>query len=384
MVEKDKILLLFHGEWIAYSPTVIQLTDELERKYDVTIFAAQSKIFHRQDLNKNIVYYESYTSISKFKFFCERVYYKLFIQYNSLGKLLKQCNIGSREYFSRVKVIRKQIKKNHYKRVIAVDIKNAVYCSILDIQFDFLSLELCIDEKLFPHINQDLINCVIIQTEERYKYLFGDRKHFIFYIQNSPIFKEIAPPAQRRINGFLFAGTAQNQFGFYHCLRFLEKNRTEKMTVQGTIMPKAQEFISEKYSNLIKEGRLILSNHYLNNDEMTHYMMCFEIGFCFYNFEENSMNNFNYISAPSGKLFKYLAAGIPVVGNDILGFKFVEKEKCGILISNLEEGSIKEAILLIRKNYNDYVHNALRVAKEVSFDKSIKPYIDFINAESRQ
>lgn len=378
--KKDKVLLIFHGGHIAYSPTVLQLTDELEKNYDVTIFAYDSQIFNnKQKVPDKKIIYHGYSIKTRIRIIYEKYYYKFFIRCNRIGRQLRLFDFGCEEYFSRIRVLRKLIKKNHYKRIIAADIRNAVCCSTFNIRFDYLSLELCDDMHLFPYVNQYLIDCVIIQSEERYKYLFGDKQHIVFYIQNSPVFKEIGQSEYRCREGLLFAGTAQNQFGFYHCLRFIEKNKIEKMTVQGTIMPQAREFISENYSNLIKKGRLIISDHYLDNDEMLNYMLNFEIGFCFYNFEEDSINNFNYISAPSGKLFKYLAAGLPVICNDILGFKFVEREKCGILIPNLEEESIREAVRLIRSDYDNYVKNAIQVAKKVSFDKAIKPYIDFIN-----
>ena len=48
--EREKILILFNGEHIAYSPTVIQLYDELQKKYDVTITAEYPYSFNNQKL----------------------------------------------------------------------------------------------------------------------------------------------------------------------------------------------------------------------------------------------------------------------------------------------------------------------------------------------
>jgi glycosyltransferase involved in cell wall biosynthesis len=138
--------------------------------------------------------------------------------------------------------------------------------------------------------------------------------------------------------------------------------------------------VEQEYSDLLKEGRLIINSKYLENDEMVEVISNYEIGFCFYNFDETyiSDNYFNYISAPSGKMFKYLAAGVPVVCSDILGFKFVNEFECGILVAGLGEAEIRAAILKVRENYDFYVNNALKAARHYDFDSAIAPYFDLI------
>ena len=55
--------------------------------------------------------------------------------------------------------------------------------------------------------------------------------------------------------------------------------------------------------------------------EYIKYVSNFRIGFCFYDWNLIK-NDFNYQTAPSGKLFVYLSAGLPVIVCNIPGFKF--------------------------------------------------------------
>ena len=52
--------------------------------------------------------------------------------------------------------------------------------------------------------------------------------------------------------------------------------------------------------------------------------------------------------------------------------------KCGILIADLVPKTIHEAITEIRNNYEEYASSAIAVAKDFSFDKAIKPYLEFV------
>ena len=148
--------------------------------------------------------------------------------------------------------------------------------------------------------------------------------------------------------------------------------------MNGAVPAPDRKKINNSYKDLLTGGRLIINEEYIENDDLVKYFSQFEIGFCFYNFQVKWINHFNYKSAPSGKLFKYLAAGVPVVCSDIIGFKFVTEFKCGVLIDDLDPEKINEAIKQIRNNYDEYAENAVTAAKHFSFDKAVKPYLDFI------
>ena len=243
---------------------------------------------------------------------------------------------------------------------------------------DFLSLELCVDEKYLPLVALKYIRSVIIQSKERYEYLFKDKKLPAFFVQNSPNYAPLH--LKQNHDGLVYGGSAYDELGFYHCLDFLTKYPDEKLTIQGAINKHDLSRVENEYRSLLDEQRLIINKKYLENEEVVPFLSNYEIGFCFYNFEVPVIKNnyFNYATAPSGKLFKYLAAGVPAIGSNIIGFKFINEFKCGILIDDLLPETIKKAVDTIRSNYQFYMNNAIVAAKHYSFDKAIKPYLELI------
>ncbi len=241
-----------------------------------------------------------------------------------------------------------------------------------------MSLELCVDEVYLPLLDTQYVDAVIIQSIERYQYLFKDKKLKTFFVQNAPNYKEINIPQDR--HGLVYGGSAYDELGFYHCLNYLNTYKDEVLTIQGAIMPKDIERVDKEYKNLIEENRLRINKKYLENDEVVTFLSNYEIGFCFYNFDVPVIrdNYFNYASAPSGKMFKYVAAGVPVVASNILGFKFVNEFQCGVLVDSLDTEEIRNAIMKVRSNYNFYVQNSIKAAKFYSFDTATVPYFALI------
>jgi glycosyltransferase involved in cell wall biosynthesis len=374
MADKKNMLVLFDGQHLAFSPTITQLYDMLSIDHKVTILAESSTSFIKEKLTgRNVIYYQV---IRRKPTFIYKLYYFFLTTYNSEAKYLRKKKIKFPEYWYRYRLTKKIIESGEYDRIIAVDIKNLFYCTLLKQEVDFLSLEIGMNERLLPFIDPNLINCVITQSKERLEYLFPEQSLKTFYIQNAPIYKEVNIPVHKK--GLLYGGTAWDPFGFYHCLNYLNAYKDETLTVQGSV-PKADENkIHKEYKNLLDEKRLIINGSYIENDEVVNYFCQFEIGFCFYNFELEWINHFNYRSAPSGKLFKYLAAGVPVVAIDIVGFAFVKELKCGVLIPDLSPEKIREAILEIRNAYSAFAANTIAAAKHFSFEKMARPYIDFV------
>ena len=378
MNNKESILILFDGPHLAFSPTTIQIYDELGKNHHVTIIAQDPEVLNGQKLNnRNVVYYKYYSVPTRHLYW---LLFQVMILFNHEVKKIKASGLGHKDYFFTFLFIKRYLKRNKVDRIICIDIANLFFCQMLGKKVDFLSLEICKDLQLWSKINKDMINCVITQSIERYKFLFNDEQHIVFYIQNAPTFFEIEIGNNKK--GLIYTGGANNRFGFFHCLDYLKKYSDESLTLQGVILKEDQNRLETEYSNLLNNGQLVINSDYIENDEMTDFLSKFEIGFCFYNFEDNYIkrNAFNYMSAPSGKMFKYLAAGVPVVCSDIIGFKFVNEFKCGVLVPNLCEDEIRKAVLLIRGDYNHYVKNSIAAAKYFSFDNSISHYLEFINS----
>ena len=372
-----RILILFDGPHLAYSPTPIQFYDWLCRYYEVTIFAQDPANYTGQAVNDRKVVYHRYYGVSGRVFY--KVLFSILALFNRNAGYFKQQGLSYRDYFFKFLALKKILKNNSFNRIICIDIINLFYCSLLKRRVDFLSLELTKDQHLLPAIDKKLMNCVIIQSPERYEYLFREVDVRKFFIQNAPVYKELQLDIMKR-KFLIYSGSAIEGLGFYDCLNYLNKFTGETLMVQGAFYQKDRDRVNKNYPHLLKEGRLLINNKYLDNDDVVGFISDYQIGFCFYNFDDPFIkdNYFNYFSAPSGKMFKYLAAGVPVVCSNILGFQFVKDFQCGVLIDGLSELEISNAVLAVRANYSSFVENAIAAAKYFSFDKAIQPYIDFI------
>jgi len=371
---RKKVSILFNGWHLSYSPTIIGLYDLLSKQFDVTILAQSPKEFDNKPLvERNVVYREKLKAINHYRF--NRLLYRLQAFFDKEISLLKKMKFKTDVIYD-FKSVRKYLAAQPADFIIAVDFRNLLYTQILGKKVDFVSLEIIPHDDFYNNCDFSNINSVVIQTKERYEYLFGDKEFRTFFVQNAPVFTESSNKSNPK--NLVYCGTAWNPFGFYHCLEFLRKFPDYTLNVKGAFLTEDKAKVDSDYQDLISNKQLIIDSKYLDDSEVVDYLRKFRIGFCFYNFELEEINNFNYFSAPSGKMFKYLAAGVPVIGQDILGLKPVKEFDCGVLIKDLEPQSIKEAVEKIEENFEYYSKNSLKAAEHYSFDKTTEPFIKYL------
>ena len=376
--KKKKLVILFHGGHLAYSPTVIGLYDFLSPHFEVTIVAHHPDYFDQQQLNnRNVIYYKGFTQPGSF---VDKLLFKTLFFFSKTIRHFSNEQRGAAEYFQVFVPVKKILQQISPQHIIAVDHANLFYCRLLNRKAEFLSLEIQPADAYDADRPLGPVNTVIIQNKERYRYLFGDRVFKTFFIPNAPVYKKMEQLAEKK--GLVYCGTAWDAFGFYHCLEFLKAFPAETMTVRGAILAADKKRIQEEYSGLLSQNRLRIKDDYIDDAAVVSFLQPFRIGFCFYNFSIPAINTFNYHTAPSGKLFKYLAAGVPVVGMDIPGLQLVKENKCGVLISDLSPESIHDAIREIEKEYEMYSANCLRVAGQNSFDKAVEPFVKYLQGSA--
>ena len=79
----------------------------------------------------------------------------------------------------------------------------------------------------------------------------------------------------------------------------------------------------------------------------------------------------NIFCAPN-KIFEYTAYGLPIIGNDIPGLYFlINKYTAGVVVDEKDEQSIKQAILLIESDYDNYVCGAKALFESVDNSRTI-------------
>jgi glycosyltransferase involved in cell wall biosynthesis len=209
----------------------------------------------------------------------------------------------------------------------------------------------------------------------RYDYLFGNARLTTFIIQNAPVY--VRPPKQADRKHFIWAGTIHRSFAVLDCVEFFKQYPEYTLVLKGGEEKKTRKFIDDHYKILLEQGRIVIDRSYLPSELFIDFLATFKIGFCFYSWDLIN-SNFNYKSAPSGKLFMYLAAGTPVIACNIPGFDFIREYGAGVLIDDYNPATIEKAVRQIQDNYDDYSRACIKAAQYFSFAKHVAPYIQFL------
>ena len=376
---KKKITILFYGAHLSYSPTIIGLYDRLEKHFDVSVVAESPAEFDNQPLtNRRVVYKPRLPGKKQLKLLS--AVYSLRAAFD--GEIAQLKRMGLKAHVTRdFLFVREFLASEKPDILLAVDFQNLLYAQVLGKRAQFISLEIPAEDEFYGHCDFENINSVVIQTRERYEHLFAGREFKTFFVQNAPVYAAPPAPEQNRRN-LIYCGTAFDQFGFYHCLEFLRAYPEHVMHVKGALLEADRKKVETEYADLLAGGQLVFDSEYLDDPAVVDYLRRFRAGFCFYNFALPQIDTFNYYSAPSGKMFKYMAAGVPVIGQDILGLQPVKEFDCGVLIKDLEPASIKKAVDEVEADFERFSRNCLQAAAHYSFDKTVQPFIDYLADKS--
>ena len=371
MISKNqkKILIIFPDDCLSHSPTILNLTKLLSYKSSVKVIGMSTHSYSNSLLASNT--FELVSTKNPIMSF--------------LGKT-RQMNLYN---FCKVVLLFRRVyklsKRTYFDEVIAVD---SVGVWIAQKVFErkkvhFLSLEIRKD-YYFNHIDLNNVSSIIIQTPERLEYLFGKLKHppSIFYIQNSPIINN-EHKQTRNFNGeFLYIGSVIPSHGIISIIEFLRlsKEKEFRLTLKGFFDKFFRAKIEKNYFDLIESNLLVLDDSYVKQEEILSFVRQFSIGFCFYDFNLIKRNDYNYISCPSGKLFNYFAAGLPVIGSNILGLHAVEIFQAGKLleINDISPTKINDSVDQIIRNYKFFSNNSKSAGKIFDFRKQSQEFINFI------
>lgn len=98
-------------------------------------------------------------------------------------------------------------------------------------------------------------------------------------------------------------------------------------------------------------------------------------------YSEIEDDNVNYIGMASGKYFKYLSLGQPVIAIHCLGMEDdIKKYGLGIVIRDVSQ--LDKAYSHIISNYNYYRDNVKRVYREkYDYKKVIRPFLDYLEQQ---
>lgn len=372
---KKKLLIVTINDYIVYQPTILNLYDALISDFDVTVISFEPQyLSDKKDEKRDIIYLKP-------KFVWRELFQKTDFILSKFLKLVKPVFPKLVYHYSYYNYYLPRILKNKLSSfspdvVIAVDIPALFICQKVFGAVDFLSLEIDRATPLFKKVDFDKIRSVFIQTPIRYKYLFNGREMKTFYVQNAPVFEESYMTNYNR-KDFVWAGTLLERFGIMSCLNFFRHFPEYRIVLKGGADKRTKERIHQQYGELITTDRIHIDQDYLPAGRFIDFLSTFRIGFCFYSWELIEQS-FNYQTAPSGKLFMYLAAGTPVIACNIPGFSFVQDFGAGILIDDYKPETIHAAVVQIESNYEQYSENCYKAARHFSFDEAVKPYVQYL------
>ncbi len=371
----QKVLIASSDDFILYQPTILNLYDFLQIDFEVVVLTFEPEYLgKKKDLNRNIIYLECPAFAKKLfrfidlsiNFFFKRIDKYLF-KLNFRVELLRGL---------KCRLIAEEIKRQLTDYVIAVDLMPLYAALSVSQNVHFLSLELQPYDSYLQKIDFKKIKSVITQNEDRFNYLFKNLHIHKFFIQNAPLYKNKNINKKPR-NGLIWAGSIIERFGVFDCINFIEKYPEYKLMLKGASEENTRDQLYSKYLNLINENKIVVDESYLEVNDYIKYISNFKIGLCFYSWDLINAN-FNYRTAPSGKLFMYLAAGVPVIACNIQGFKFIEEHKAGVLIDNYESVTIYNAVKKIELNYDEYQNNCYKLFDEVNFDVGAKSFKNYL------
>jgi glycosyltransferase involved in cell wall biosynthesis len=364
-----RIYILYPDGHIAYSPTTLNLYDTLVSDFDVTIFSYEpdKKFSQQKPGNRKVRFIASPGWIKRIFFGSLYFFGTKFLNFPNVGRFnfKRQMNL----YF-----ILRWAKRAD--AIIAVDLTSVWIAQKLCNNVHLVSLEIYENDPLLRRINKTKLKSIITQSPERYKFYFPNEDVKVFFVPNSPVYKTL--PLSLHSNGLLFHGTAVPEFGIWQCIRFIEAHQEYSLTIKGSIPALIYAKIEADYSTLLSQGKIKIDREYLEPTELVQFISKFRIGFCFYDTSFQKINAFNYLTAPSGKLMVYLAAGLPVICNNLPGLALVSDNNCGVLIDDMSPESINKAIQKIEADYNLISSNCNKIAQSLSFDKKIAPFVAYL------
>lgn len=372
------VLIIFTDPHLPYAPTIINLFNELKKHVRVTIITPEpDKLFSLQKIDDpDIIYLENDNSLmnkwSRVKRLINRVSAEIFPP--------DPIQVTNR-YLQNAKSLAIVKKISQFEgEIIAVDFL-ALWCvEQAGKSAHLVSLEIYTNDSYRANCSFNKIKSVLIQSEERYRYLFKDLNLERFLVQNAPSYLKFQPDLiSRKKNDLIYCGSAVPGFGIFSCLDFLQDYPEYTLTIKGAVPPATKEAINISYSTLYKENRLVIDDSYMDADTLTHYISTFRAGFVFYDFYRfEYLRTFNYYTAPSGKMFQYFNSGVPVIGNKLSGLEMIESSNAGVLIPYLSSLQIKIALDKIESSYLNTAENAKKLSEKFDFTSNIQSFISII------
>lgn len=374
-----KILIIFPDHWFSYSPTAINIFSLLSEKYDVQVIALELEVGRHPAcarFDNERIHYVKFPQIPQLLW---RILCKIELAYNKfIGKYFAKADI--RKMIQAIMLFF-ECRKVKADEVIAVDAVGFYVAQAFFKKIHFVSLEISIHDIFYQKLVKDVskIESVIIQSEERLKLLnlplkIGQR---IFIVQNAPIYDNEGAHNRGFNNKMVYFGSGNLAMGIRYLFEYFSCYKNYSLMFKGLF---DINFINRNFQNITAQANIQFDSSYTSIKDIQKYLSDYSIGLCFYDFDYVAdFDRQNMLHGPSGKIFSYFTAGLPVIALNIPGFKIVKEYEAGILLEKPTPENIHSAIERIKSNYCSYSENSRRAAKDCCFRKAFLPFIEYVS-----
>lgn len=223
-------------------------------------------------------------------------------------------------------------------------------------------------EILYTHKTKMFTIQDSLRAELSAKY-FVKHKNTVF-IPNSYIFEEFEIADEHK-GGVIYVGGIKRDF-LVEQFKNLRLIKNVPVTFSGWIDDWCRQEIKELR---ITNPNLVFKEQDLPIEEYVCYLQQFSIGLIWYSPARADEAHY-YMGLSSGKMFRYLSMGMPVIAVTCAGItREVRKYKLGVVIDNISE--LESAYAEIMKNYSYYRENVIKTYKKrYDFSKRIIPLLD--------
>jgi glycosyltransferase involved in cell wall biosynthesis len=132
------------------------------------------------------------------------------------------------------------------------------------------------------------------------------------------------------------------------------------------------ESVIQQIRQIDQRGRVVLSLDQVPQDQLTRVVSSATIGLVLY---ASETINDQLVAFSSEKIALSLQCGLPVIAFRHPGFDFLETERCGVLISTLDE--LAAAGRKILESYGEYHRNAMAsFSRHFAFEQNIQTLVE--------
>ncbi len=202
------------------------------------------------------------------------------------------------------------------------------------------------------------------------------RHHNTMLIPNSYVLDQSRVVHGKR-TGVIYVGSIKREF-LIEQFKDLKAVKDVPITFSGQMI---DDWCKQEIKRLKKSNpNLTFIEQSLPPDEYTRYLQNFAVGLVWYSPLRKDEARY-YIGLSSGKMFKFLSMGMPIIAVKCQGItEEVRRYRLGIVVNNISE--VGKAYDEIMRNYEYYQNNVFRTYRvKYDFKRVIAPFLDYVEKE---